>query len=241
MVPCDFDALFSKCRPHILEKICLSLDYNTFKNCLEVNSVWKGILKTKAFQEKAKSVFNNAILEDQCKLVRVSKEGNANEVKRLLSVGMADVDCVDDVNGETPLYKAACRGHKDVVQMLLKGGADPNRATNYGYMVPLHTATTWGHHGVVQVLLDGGADINKASSTGDTPLLLGVANCHRDVVELLLDRGADPNKANNDGETPLHWGRLERGGLVHLLLDRGADPSKTDCRGRTPFWLTLLQ
>ena len=32
-----FDEIFTKTRPHILEKISLSLDYETFKSCQEVN------------------------------------------------------------------------------------------------------------------------------------------------------------------------------------------------------------
>ena len=55
----DFDEKFTKARPHILEKICLSLDYVSFKNCQEVNSAWRGVLSSKTFQEKANSVFGS--------------------------------------------------------------------------------------------------------------------------------------------------------------------------------------
>ena len=46
-MPRDFDQLFIKTRPHILEKMCLSLDFESFKNCLEVNKAWKDTLKSK--------------------------------------------------------------------------------------------------------------------------------------------------------------------------------------------------
>ena len=50
----DFDTIFTKARPHILEKICLSLDYESFKKCLEVNKAWMTVLTATAFQNEAK-------------------------------------------------------------------------------------------------------------------------------------------------------------------------------------------
>ena len=57
----EFDTLFTKHRPHILERICLSLDYNTFKNCLVINEAWKSVLTGKTFLNKAKFVFQEEI------------------------------------------------------------------------------------------------------------------------------------------------------------------------------------
>ena len=61
----DFDTIITEARPHILEKICLSLDYESFKKCLEVNKAWKGALTSGTSQEKAKSVFEKDISKDQ--------------------------------------------------------------------------------------------------------------------------------------------------------------------------------
>ena len=58
MAFCDFDTLITKGRPHLLEKICLSLDYETFKNCLEINEAWK---TSKAFQKMGKSALREDI------------------------------------------------------------------------------------------------------------------------------------------------------------------------------------
>ena len=88
----DFDTLFTKARPHVLEKVCLSFDYETFKNCLEVNEAWKNVLTSKAFQKKAKVVFQKEIMEDEEKLPMRSREGNTEEVRKLLSSGMVNVD-----------------------------------------------------------------------------------------------------------------------------------------------------
>ena len=152
----NIDSLFTKARPHIFEKICLSLDYDSFKNCLEVNKAWKTILTSKTFQKKAKAVFQEEILEDEKKLLRVSKEGMTEEVRKLLSNCMVNVDCLDE-NGFTPLHYVACNGDKDVIQLLLDAGANPNTANKYGD-TPLYLAAKWGHKDVLQLLLKTWAD-----------------------------------------------------------------------------------
>ena len=52
---CTFDTLFSKNVPHLLEKIFLSLDYKSYKRCLEVSKLWNDLLTSKSFQRKGKS------------------------------------------------------------------------------------------------------------------------------------------------------------------------------------------
>ena len=69
----DFDSQFTNPRPHILEKIILSLDYEYFENCLEVNRAWTVTLTSKTFQTKAKSVYQEEILEDERKLNSLSR------------------------------------------------------------------------------------------------------------------------------------------------------------------------
>ena len=48
-------------------------------------------------------------------------------VKELVKSGCVDVDCVNSVNGWSPLHWAAKRGDSAIVTLLLnKGGANPN-------------------------------------------------------------------------------------------------------------------
>ena len=235
MLTRDFDTIFTKARPHILEKISLSLDYNTFKNCLEVNEAWRTILTAKTFRKKAKSLFREEILEDVKKLMTASGNGKVEEVRKLVSIGLVDIDYVDDKHGWTPLHSAAFHGHKDVVQLLLDRGSDPNKA-NVGGQTPLHYAAMKGHKDVVQLLLDRGADPNKANEGGWTPLHEAAQNGHTVVLQLLLDRGADLNKANESGFTPLYTAAFAgHKYVVKLLLDRGADPDLTNDDGNTPL------
>ena len=62
---CSFDILFAKNVPHILEKIFLSLDYESFKNCVKVNDAWKNLLTSEAFKRKWMIVYQEAMLTEE--------------------------------------------------------------------------------------------------------------------------------------------------------------------------------
>lgn len=52
-----FDTLFNELNvPHILENIFFSLDYDSFKACQKVNSVWKQCLSSDKYQSKSKEM-----------------------------------------------------------------------------------------------------------------------------------------------------------------------------------------
>ena len=59
-----FDTLFEKTLHIALEKIFFSLDYRSYKTCLEVSMVWKELLTSHTFQRKGKSVFSKELLKD---------------------------------------------------------------------------------------------------------------------------------------------------------------------------------
>lgn len=68
----SFDTLFTKSFPHILEKIFFSLDYASYKTCMEVKKAWNELLKSESYHKKSKTVFYKGILEDEKKLHRAS-------------------------------------------------------------------------------------------------------------------------------------------------------------------------
>ena len=71
----SFDILFAINVPHILEKIFLSLDYESFKNCVKVNDAWKNLLTSEAFKRKWMIVYQEAILTEGKFIRQDSKKG----------------------------------------------------------------------------------------------------------------------------------------------------------------------
>ena len=124
---CGFEKLFSKNVPHVLEKIFLYLDYESFKACPKVNKAWNELLTSESFQKKAESVFKIGIQRDIERLMNACWRNKTNEVEEILSCGMVGVDS-EGQDGSTPLSVAVCHASNRVVQLLLQRGADPNKS-----------------------------------------------------------------------------------------------------------------
>jgi len=247
MSMCDFDRLFARYVPNIHEKIFFSLDYESFKSCLEVSKSWNDLLKSDSFMKKAKTKFCKDMQDE---VVLAAMEGMVNKLRAVISTFMVDVNFITEIDGTedpsqgaSPLILAAERGHKDVVQLLLTSGADPNLADEDGF-TPLLDAVDDGHFEVAKLLLDYGADPNIANKVdGYVPLMYASGSGHEDIVQLLLDRGSDPNVADTmDGSTALQLAVIQcRKHIAQLLLDRGADPDIPDDHGSTPLHWAVMK
>ena len=237
--PCGFHTLFTKNVPHILELVFFSLDYESYKTCLEVSTTWNRLLTSEAYKRTAKSVFAEDILKDEKQLWFASREGksgrgNSYNIKRIFSTGLVNVNSQHGKNDTTPLYMAVVLGHKDIVRVLLERGADPNIAGAWG-RTPLLTAIRARLDDVTHMLIERGADPNIADHEKHTPLRYASARGDTDLVRLLLGRGADPNKTEPHrpdkpwkfpGSTALmcavYSGHKD---IVRLLLEKGAQPN----------------
>ena len=198
----EFDALFKRSVPHILERIFFSLDYDSFSACDKVCKVWNDLLSSESYIRKSCELLLEKV-DNEERLCEVSEEGNVPEVARLLSSGV-NPNCE---KAHTSLTYAAIHGHTEVLKLLLRAGTDPNMAKlNREPLILL--ATYIGHKDMVQLLLDGGADLKKTDEYGKTPLHLAAFQGNRDVVQLLLYRGADPNRTDRWGRTPLSHAAL---------------------------------
>lgn len=94
-----------------------------------------------------------------------------------------------DNYGRTPLFWAATRGHRDVVELLLDHGARIN-SKDRSRLTALHIAVTGEHKDVVSLLLDRSARIEGKASYGDTPLIRAIQANSKEIIKLLLEHGA---------------------------------------------------
>ena len=231
-----FETLLAMNVPHILEAIFFSLDYKSFKRCMDVCVAWNVLLKSKAFKTKAKCNFTHDIRRDQEKLQYAASDGNINKVKKLVTSGLVDLyHCGGGTWGLTPLCAASQKSHKSVVKWLLEEGADVDHPDSAGNTPLLHTALH-GDTDVGQLLLNAGAQPNKINEEGRTPLHVAASRGHLEVVKMLLRWGADYDLDDNEGLSPLHLAAgSDRKHVVQLLLCKGANPNKSDEQGRTPL------
>jgi ankyrin repeat protein len=92
---------------------------------------------------------------------------------------------------DTPLHKAAQKGHREVVVVLLENGADLMARNRLG-QTALHQAALGGHPETVEYLIVEGAELNTRDSGGCTPLDLAVLQrgVRSPVVKVLRDHDA---------------------------------------------------
>ena len=79
-----FDLLFKRNVPHILEKIFLYLDYESYKSCLMVNKRWNQFLTSDSFKRIGKSTFDRWLQDLSFKEELVFKEVSFDLIDRWL-------------------------------------------------------------------------------------------------------------------------------------------------------------
>ena len=170
---CDphiFEWLCKRNVPLILEKMFFYLDYESFKTCLKVSKAWNDLLRSKSYREKAKCVFESEIYQDGRKLSCASEICGIEEVRRILSEEMVDVNTARGFSGGTPFMEyAALNGHEEVFKLILDYGAQINKTDNQRTPL-LHKAVNLGDQKIVQMILNGGAEVDLADSMERTPL-----------------------------------------------------------------------
>lgn len=144
----------------------------------------------------------------------------------LLSAEPQLADC-RDMDGYTPLHRAAYNGHIGATSALLSAGAAVNLRTADGW-TPLHSACRWSRTAVASILLRHGAELNSRTNGGLTPLHLAASHTtslkpdSAHTLELLLSqRRLRPGLHSNAGETACEVGR--RSGPHFFLFEMVED------------------
>ena len=171
MFNCEFDRLFKKSVPHILEKIFFSLDYNSFKS-----KEWNDLLSSHIYQRQAERLLAEKE-ENEQKLLQYSMYGDVAAVRHLLTIGTNPNQIIkwesDSYWAATPLRTAAMKDHTDVMNLLLEAGADPNYTNRKGKGALL-SAVQCAKKNATQLLIRAGAEIDKEDINGRSPLFHAV-------------------------------------------------------------------
>ena len=181
-----------------------------------------------------RSSFNTPVPpRDQDAFLKAIGDGdNALFSKFLRLYGDAILDKRDRY-GNTPLMRAAGRGHKDMVETLLDRGADISQKNHEGWTV-LIFAAKGGHNDVIELLLEKGVVVDEKSRVGRTALTFAAAEGKTDTVEFLLAKGAVIDETANNGRTALTWAAQNgHTATVGFLLEKGAVPGVKSNDGYT--------
>lgn len=162
-------------------------------------------------------------LTRELSLGECAENGNIDGVKALLARGVGADSHVDGWEA-TPLYRAAMRGHEDVVLELLKAKADIEGAATEGKYTPLFIAINQHEIGTAKILIEAGANVNVKIRNNETPLHRASRIGSAELVKLLLAAKACPNAQDAWGRTPLHEATTWHGGtqIVDMLITAGA-------------------
>ncbi|XP_030758903.1 GA-binding protein subunit beta-1-like isoform X2 [Sitophilus oryzae] len=154
-------------------------------------------------------------------LLKAAADGDAREIKRLLTKGSP---FTSDWLGTSPLHLAAQNNNVDVCDLLLKAGISKD-ARNKVDRTPLHLGAYEGHLHVVESLVKHGADINCRDMLNMTPLHWAVQNGHTPVVEFLLKNGSLIDIINKFSLTPKDIAlQINNSDIIELLQSYESDP-----------------
>ena len=166
--------------------------------------------------------------------------GDDGSLREALHDG-ALVDDPDPLEGNTALFEAARKGHKQLVELLLEAGADSEKRNSLE-QTPMQEAVRQGRAEAVRVLIAYGAHTQHPPEGADTGRdwhgLVDVAR--RGYVDTADALCSDPTLnldwANNLGETPLLTAaRLGHGEVVAVLASHGANVNQRADNGSTPL------
>lgn len=137
----------------------------------------------------------------EAKLLEAATKNNYDLAHKLLFTGV-DINIVDK-GGNTPLHRAAWKGHLRIVKLLVEHKAAISKGTNMGNS-PLHRAAYNGRINVIRYLLDNNANIDIECNYGHTPVFAAAHYGQIRELKYLICKSANLSHKNELGQSILH-------------------------------------
>ena len=172
-----------------------------------------------AFQKEKIDLKNPSVASEKRQLERI---------KNLTSIGAHQINSKKNNDDNTPIHRAAYRGHLEILKFLTEnnGGANFVNAKNSNGMTPIHNAVSMGHLEIVKYLIEKGAEVDAQNKSNDmTPIHFAASKGYLEIVKCLAENGAEIDLIKSKkGMKPIHIsaseGNIE---IVKFLTSKGAN------------------
>ncbi|XP_046336687.2 putative ankyrin repeat protein RF_0381 [Haliotis rufescens] len=171
-------------------------------------------------------------------LIDACTVGDLPKVTYILSQDIANLN-KSGKNGMTPAMIAAQKGHREILELLVKKGADLCLLDDDDNTI-LHVACKEGNVEIVKYIHSQNIiDTESRGDYGNTPVMFAALYRQMEVFFFLVKMGAHLSKLDDDGENILHLS--SRGGdveIVNCILKRNVvDINSEGDDGVTPLML----
>ncbi|XP_076069583.1 ankyrin repeat domain-containing protein 49 [Oratosquilla oratoria] len=112
-------------------------------------------------------------IDSETEILWASEKGKESLVQSILAKNPHLVQ-TKDIDGYTPLHRAAYNNHPNVVKLLLEAKAPIDACTVDGW-TPLHSACRWNNYQCATILIQAGGNINAQTNSGQSPLLISAS------------------------------------------------------------------
>ncbi|XP_048246498.1 ankyrin repeat domain-containing protein 50-like [Haliotis rufescens] len=170
-------------------------------------------------------------------LIVACREGNLKAVKDILEQSPAEDINKKGCGGMTPVMWAARRGHREVLDLLVKKEAYLKVVDDASNNI-LHWACYGGHVAMVKhVVSKNMVDINSKGRDGRTPLMCAAREGKSRIFDFLVSRGGLPSGIDKDGNNILLLACLGGNGKIvkYIISHDDVDINGRGQSGRTPL------
>ena len=191
--------------------------YKSSNNLYFIKEISK---KTNPFISKTKS---NQQINNKTNIINQNNKdcNNTSEEKSYYINTLINNETNNEINKESPLFKAIYMQNINIIKELLEKGEKPNISFIDG-ITPLHIAINKKNEKIIEYLLKYNANPNsKTIIEGKTPVHYAIINnSNEKIISLLLEYGGSFNILDNNNKSPMDYiNNLDTFNIINNLLN----------------------